>query len=325
MKNLLKHPKLIVFLCFAITVAFAVPLVSVSIENTVRRYMPPKSESYTRLIGTEDQFGSMISIGISLETDNETILTSEYIDVIRQITDQIDALEGIKSINSITKIDYVYSLDGGLAAGQLLDDDYTGSKADIQKIKQKIIDWQDMYNRVIIDDDFQAAQIAATVDPEFGSTQQIELLHKIQKIAYAAIEGHDLEVRFYGDPVLSDNASDYMIHDLLTLIPLVTLVVLLSLYFSFHTFSGTLLLLISVLMATIWSCGIMALLNITFTIVASVIPVCLIACGSAYGIHVITHYEAAVKKIEGEITKEKHLDAICAGLKDVWVAVLLAA
>ena len=325
MKNILKHSKLVIFVCLAITVALALPLVSVSIENTVRRYMPPKSESYTRLIGTEDQFGSMISIGISLETDNETILTSEYIDVIRQITDQIDALEGIKSINSITKIDYVYSLDGGLAAGQLLDDDYTGSKADIQKIKQKIIDWQDMYNRVIIDDDFQAAQIAATVDPEFGSTQQIELLHKIQKIAYDAIKGHDLEVRFYGDPVLSDNASDYMIHDLLTLIPLVTLVVLLSLYFSFHTFSGTLLPLISVLMATIWSCGIMDLLNITFTIVASVIPVCLIACGSAYGIHVITHYEAAVKKIEGEITKEKHLDAICEGLKDVWVAVLLAA
>ncbi|MBQ6028783.1 MAG: MMPL family transporter [Treponema sp.] len=325
MKNLLKHSKLVIFICLAITVALAIPLVSVSIENTVRRYMPPKSESYTRLIGTEDQFGSMISIGISLETDDESILTSEYISVIREITDQIDALEGIKSINSITKIDYVYSLDGGLAAGQLLDDDYTGSKADIQKIKQKIIDWQDMYNRVIIDDDFQAAQIAATVDPEFGSTQQIELLHKIQNIAYKAIEGHNLEVRFYGDPVLSDNASDYMIHDLLTLIPLVTLVVLLSLYFSFHTFSGTLLPLISVLMSTIWSCGIMSLAHVTFTIVASVIPVCLIACGSAYGIHVITHYEAAVKKIEGEITKEKHLDAICAGLKDVWIAVLLAA
>lgn len=325
MKNLLKHSKLVIILCLAITAALAVPLVTVSIENTVRRYMPPKSDSYTRLIGTEDQFGSMISIGISLETDNETILTSEYIDVIRQITDQIDALPGIKSINSISKIDYVYSLDGGLAAGQLVDDNYTGSKADIQAVKQKIIDWQDMYNRVIIDDDFKAAQIAATVDPEFGSTQQIDLLHKIEKIAYEAIDGHNLEVRFYGDPVLSDNASVYMIHDLITLIPLVTLVVLLSLYFSFHTFSGTMLPLISVLMSTIWSCGIMALLGVTFTIVASVIPVCLIACGSAYGIHVITHYEAAVKKIEGEITKENHIEAICAGLKDVWIAVVLAA
>ena len=325
MKNLLKHPRLVIALCIAITVALAAPLATVSIENTVRRYMPPKSDSYTRLIGTEEQFGSMISIGISLETDGETILTPEYINVIRQITDQIDSLEGIKSINSITKIDYVYSLDGGLAAGQLLDDNYAGTKADIQAVKQKIIDWQDMYNRVIIDDDFQAAQIAATIDPDFGSTEQIALLHKIQDIAYKAIEGHDLEVRFYGDPVLSDNASDYMMHDLFTLIPLVTLVVLLSLYFSFHTFSGTLLPLIAVLMATVWSCGIMDILGITFTIVASVIPVCLIACGSAYGIHVITHYEAAVKKIEGEITKELHLQAICDGLKDVWIAVLLAA
>ena len=163
MKNLLKHPKLIVFICLALTVALAAPLVSVSIENTVRRYMPPKSDSYTRLIDTEDQFGSMISIGISLETDDETILTPEYLEVIRKITDQIDSLDGIKSINSITKIDYVYSLDGGLAAGQLLDDDYTGSKADIQAVKEKIIDWQDMYNRVIIDDDFQAAQSTPTL------------------------------------------------------------------------------------------------------------------------------------------------------------------
>ena len=195
MKNLLKHPKLIVFICLALTVALAAPLVSVSIENTVRRYMPPKSDSYTRLIDTEDQFGSMISIGISLETDDETILTPEYLEVIRKITDQIDSLDGIKSINSITKIDYVYSLDGGLAAGQLLDDDYTGSKADIQAVKEKIIDWQDMYNRVIIDDDFQAAQIAATIDPDFGSTQQIELLHKIEDIAYKAIEGQSCRWR----------------------------------------------------------------------------------------------------------------------------------
>ncbi len=33
----------------------------------------------------------------------------------------------------------------------------------------------------------------------------------------------------------------------------------------------------------------------------------------------------ALDKVEGEMTKEKHLDAIMWGLKDVWVAVLLAA
>ena len=326
MRNFLKHPKLIIFVCIAITIAMAVPLTSIFIENNVRVYMPYHSDSYKNLIQTEEQFGSMVPIGVSLEAnDKSTILTPEYIDVIQKISDRVENLEGIESVDSITNIDFVYSLDGGLAAGKILDDDYAGTSADMKSIKEKIVDWQDMYNRVIVDDTFTAAQVATTLNPSLNSKEQIALLNKIREITYEEIEGHNLEARFFGDPVLSDNATDYMISDLFRLIPLVALVVLVSLYLSFHTISGTLLPLATVLMSTVWTCGLMALFGITFTIVASVIPVALIACGSAYGIHVMTHYYAFLEKTEGEMTKEKHLDAICAGLKDVWVAVLLAA
>lgn len=325
MKKFLKHSWLVIIACFAITVGLVLPLLSVSIENTVRRYMPTHSDSYKRLIATEEQFGSMVSIGISLETNGETILTPEYIGVIQKITEQVENLQGVDSVDSVSNIDYVCSIDGGLAAGQILDDDYAGTGADMKKIRGKIVDWQEMYNRVIVDDEFKAAQIAATVDSSLGSKELIGLLHQIQGIANEEVKGHNLAIRYYGDAVLSDNASEYMMSDLVHLIPLVILVVLVSLYFSFHTVPGMVLPLIAVLMSTIWSCGIMALLGISFTIVASVIPVALIACGSAYGIHVITHYYAFLDKVEGEMTKEKHLDAICAGLKDVWIAVLLAA
>lgn len=326
MRNFLKHPKLIIFVCIAITVALALPLASIFIENNLRVYMPHHSDSYRRLIQTEEQFGSMVSIGISLEAnDKSTILTSEYIDVIRNISERVENLEGIESVDSITNIDFVYSLDGGLAAGKILDDDYAGTADDMKSIKEKIVDWQDMYNRVIVDDTFTAAQVATTVNPSLNPRDQIALLNKIREIAYEEIEGHNLDVRFFGDPVLSDNATQYMISDLFRLIPLVALVVLVSLYLSFHTISGTLLPLATVLMSTVWTCGLMAIFKITFTIVGSVIPVALIACGSAYGIHVMTHYYAFLEKVEGEMTKEKHLDAICAGLKDVWVAVMLAA
>ena len=325
MKSFLKHPWLVIVVCFLLTVGLAIPLCSISIENTVRRYMPTNSDSYKRLIETEEQFGSMVSIGVSLETEGETILTPEYVSVIRNITEKVENLDGVESVDSIGNIDFVYSLDGGLAAGSLIDDDYAGTSADMKKIKGKIIDWQEMYNRVIIDDSFKAAQIATTVDSSLGSKELISLLHQIQDISENEIQGTNLSVRYYGDAVLSDNASEYMLSDLVRLIPLVVLVVLVSLYFSFHTIPGTLLPLISVLMATVWTCGLMAIFDVTFTIVASVIPVALIACGSAYGIHVITHYYAFLDKVEGEMTKEKHLEAICAGLKDVWMAVLLAA
>ncbi|MDE7383922.1 MAG: MMPL family transporter, partial [Treponemataceae bacterium] len=308
-----------------LTVGLAIPLCSISIENTVRRYMPTSSDSYKRLIETEEQFGSMISIGISLETEGETIFTPEYVSVIQKITEMIENLDGVESVDSVGNIDFVYSLDGGLAAGSLIDDDYSGTNADMKEIKEKIIDWQEMYNRVIVDDNFKAAQIVATVDSSLNSKELISILHQIQDIAGNEIVDTNLSVRYYGDAVLSDNASNYMLSDLVRLIPLVVLVVLVSLYFSFHTVPGTLLPLIAVLISTVWTCGLMTIFNVTFTIVASVIPVALIACGSAYGIHVITHYYAFLDKVEGEMTKEKHLDAICAGLKDVWMAVLLAA
>lgn len=326
MRNFLKHPKLIIFVCVAITIAMAVPLASIFIENNVRVYMPYHSDSYKNLIQTEEQFGSMVPIGVSLEAnDKSTILAPEYIDVIQKISERVENLEGIESVDSITNIDFVYSLDGGLAAGKIVDDDYAGTSDDMKSIKEKIVDWQDMYNRVIVDDTFTAAQVATTLKPSLNSKEQIALLNKIREITYEEIEGHNLEARFFGDPVLSENATEFMISDLFRLIPLVALVVLVSLYLSFHTISGTLLPLATVLMSTVWTCGLMALFGITFTIVASVIPVALIACGSAYGIHVMTHYYAFLEKVEGEMTKEKHLDAICAGLKDVWVAVLLAA
>lgn len=331
LKKMLKHSKLIVAVSIALTAFFAWQLRDVEIENTVRLYMPHDSDSYRTLLKTEDEFGSMIVMGISLETDEDSIITPENLAVIRKITDSIEPLQYIDKVQSITNIDYVSAKDGALSAESLMGEDYSGSREDIAGIKDRLYSWQEMYNRVIITDDEKATQIMIILQPQdengkaLSASAQTSVLHQIKDITEEIAKDSGLEIRYFGDPVLTDDAKSYMIRDLMVLIPFVVLIVLLSLYFSFHSWAGTLLPLITVLMSTIWSCGLMAMLNITFTIVASVIPVTLIACGSAYGIHVLTHYYIALEKTEGELTEEKHQEAILFGLKDVWVAVLLAA
>ncbi|MCR4822087.1 MAG: MMPL family transporter [Treponema sp.] len=330
-KKMLKCSWLIIIASLAVTVFFGWQLRKISIENTVRMYMPQSSESYQRMLKTEEDFGSMMVLGISLETTGDTILTPEYIRIVQDITDQIGGVDYVEHIDSLSNIDFIVGEDGSLKASSLIGgDDYTGSAQDMENIRQRLVDWQEMYNRVIITDDGRTTQMMITLQPKdengamLNSKRQMKALHDIQGICEKAVEGSDLEVRYFGDPVLSDDGYNFMISDLLVLIPFVALVVLLSLYFSFHTWSGTLLPLITVLMSTVWSVGIMCMLNITFTIIGSVIPVCLVACGSAYGIHVLTHYYIGLDKIEGEVTKEKHAEAIAYGLKDVWVAVVLA-
>ena len=335
MKFILKHPKLVIALSVLITVIFAIPLRNIKIESSIRQFFPQKHEAYKRLNATEDQFGSMIAIGISLETPGETILTPDYVSIIQKITEDLEQVPDTSSVTSLTNIDFIEGDDGAINVAPLFEDeDDTVSEADIDFIKERLSAWEDMYNLVVVSEDYHATQISLSVNPKATLAQQDVALKSVRRIVNEdlAMAGSDLMVKFYGDPVISEESKSFMISDLAGLIPLVALVVLLSLYFSFNTLDGTLLPLITVLMSTVWSVGLMVALGFEFSIVSSVIPVALIGCGSAYGIHVLTHYYIAVdekfielKKSGQKFTKEIHKECIAKGLKNVATAVVLSA
>ena len=329
-----KHPWIIIAICVILTGVFGFFITGLGIDNSIRQFLPQKDASYTRLTQTEDEFGSMIVIGVSLESKKGTILTPENIEVVRKITDRCLDLNEVEGVDSLTHIDYVCESDGSISASQLIPDSYTGSEADIEQLEGRLAEWSDMYNRVIVNDDNTATQMQITIHsmtPEEKATLKItdaerqqKILEQVRQVVVEECEGQPLIYKIYGDPVVAESARSFMISDLAALIPLVIVVVLLSLFFSFKTVDGTLLPLITVVMSAAWTMGLMALLGITFTLVSSVIPVALIAVGSAYGIHVLTHYYVALDGVEGELTREKYVEAIFAGLKEVMKAVLLA-
>ncbi len=341
-KRFFKHPHFIIILCVIITGLLGFFIKDLTIDNSIRQFLPQKDASYTRLSQTEEQFGSMMVIGISMEAKDGSILTPEYIDVIRNITDRALELHEIDDVDSLTHIDFVCESDGSISASQLIPDTDTGSQEDIEQLKSRLAEWDAMYNRVVINDNQTGTQMQLTLSPydldyekELAASlgkkkirseaeMQEAALNAVTKIANEEVAGHNLDLKIYGNPTVMQNSRVFMLADLTRLIPLVIVVVLLSLYFSFKTMDGTLLPLITVVMATSWTMGLMALCHVTFTLVSSVIPVALIAVGSAYGIHVLTHYYVALDMTEGELTQEKYHEAVFNGLHEVMGAVFLA-
>lgn len=168
----------------------------------------------------------------------------------------------------------------------------------------------------------------AAATEKSSSDIEKETLQQVREITEKYTKGSNLKVIYFGDPVVSENMHEFIISDLVRLIPLVSVIVLLTLFISLKTLDGTVLPLITVLLSTACTCGLMAVFNFTFTIVTSIIPVALIACGSAYGIHVLTHYYIALDEAKSkgvEITKEVHKEIILKGVGDCKVAVFLAA
>ena len=345
-KTFFKRPWIIIALTVILTGLFGSFIVTLVIDNSIRQFMPQKDESYKRLNDTEDVFGSMLVIGVSVADNNGDILTPENIEVIRKITDRCIDVNDVEEVDSLTHIDFVCNHDGAISATQLIPEEYTGSAQDIAELKAKLIGWEDMYNRVIISDDGSATQMQLSIktwsaeDRENArkiakenhtkvvtdADRQQGILDQIRTIVTEETADHPhLTFKVYGDPVVTEQSRKFMLSDLIKLIPLVTIVVLLSLYFSFKTVSGTLLPLINVLVSTIITVGIMAVTGQAFTLVSSVIPVALIAVGSAYGIHVLTHYYVELTAQAGvEFTKETYDESIYHGLREVFKPVLLS-
>ena len=89
--------------------------------------------------------------------------------------------------------------------------------------------------------------------------------------------------------------SELMGKDLVILLPLVILVIVLVLYFSFWSVRGVLLPLLVVVLSTLWTLGLMAIFDVPITIISFILPVILMAIGIAYCIHVLNYYYEVVK------------------------------
>ena len=334
LKRILKYPKFVIAVCLIITFGLCYFIKDLDIDNSTRLFFPQNDASYERLLETEDVYGSMAVVGVSLTSTKGSIITSENVDVVKNITDRIMAMSDVEDMDSLTHIDYVCETDGAISASQLVPDTYTGTDEDVKQLKDRLAEWNDMYDRVIVNDDYTATQMQISISTlsqeeadELGivdSKRKDEAINEIKKIIEEEIAGKHLVYRIYGDDIITQNSRSFMISDLVVLIPVVVIVVLLSLFFSFKTVDGTLLPLLTVLMSTAQTCGLMSLFGFKFTIVSSIIPVALIAVGSAYGIHVLTHYYIAMEQSGEEFTKEKYQEAIFDGLEDVKLAVFLS-
>lgn len=271
------------------------PKLTIEQTNQLKQNLADWDEMYTRSIISDDNKAAQMQITLVANNHPDEIA---YIGAITSEQAEILANAGIKTFKDFKKAEK----KGTLASIEGFSDEELASVTEIIK--------------------------DAAANAKSSSDIEKETLDKVKEITEKYTKGSSLKVIYFGDPVVSENMHEFIISDLVRLIPLVSVVVLLTLFISLKTLDGTVLPLITVLLSTACTCGLMAVFNFTFTIVTSIIPVALIACGSAYGIHVLTHYYIALDETKSkgiEITKDVHKEIILKGVGDCEVAVFLAA
>ncbi|MDD2296587.1 MAG: MMPL family transporter [Sphaerochaetaceae bacterium] len=260
------------------------------IDSSTDAFIPQKAEVVSINNEIERQFGSMDAMLVGISTQSGSVLTAQSLEIIEAMTVQFSTIEGVDSVVSLTNSDHMQSSSDGFEAVSL----YNKNEADpIANLSKRLAEWPEVYDGTIISTDRTMAAIIIQPKTNLSQEAQDTILKELKAIVDATPR-NSLQFSYVGLPVVKQQINESLMQDMAILAPIVGLLIILVLFFSFRRFGGVLLPLIGLVISASITVGIMAILNITFTMATMLVPVLLLIVGSAYAIHVMSHFYAEV-------------------------------
>src|SRR6056297_440013 len=322
MKKIFKYPWVIVISIILLTVFFAIQLPDLNINNEVKIFLPEGHPAKLADEKMDDIYGSGDIIAVSYENKNGSIFSIESLKMIDEIISKIEKIKNVDEVQGITNSDYIEGNQNGIVVQEIMDEDIENEN-DVFNLKKKILSWN-LYEGNLYNDKFNATQMLIKTKKGIPIDQKEEIYWNLKDI-FNQYQTEDNKFYIAGMPSVFVLIGDSMEGDLSNLIPFVIAIVLLILFVSFRNIGGVALPAFTVLISTVWALGFMSLLGISLTIVSTVIPVLLVAVGSAYGIHIISHYYDELReRASEEIDEKKHEKIVFDTIKQVGKPVFIA-
>ena len=286
---IIKLKWIIVASVLALTIFFGYQTKFLKINSDILSSLPdddPAASLYKE-IGT--QFGGNDMGMIVLESDN--VFKTEILQHIKQITDSLKYTDGVSTVTSLTNILDIKSSEWGIEIGKLVDEyNLPDKQSQLDSLKNYVFS-KEMYKGAIVSEDGTATVVMFTLLPDADK-------QAVAKKIKSKVENLNLPETLYfgGLPMMMNDISDLILADIVWLLPIVFVIIALILLLSFKSFRGVLLPLLTAGIAVIWTIGIMVVTGYELTIISNIIPVVLLALGSAYTIHVLNSINQSKEK-----------------------------
>ncbi|SJZ33631.1 efflux RND transporter permease subunit [Selenihalanaerobacter shriftii] len=322
MRKIFKHSWIVILVILIITGFFATQLPKLKINNEFEIFLPQDHPARVANDEMEKIYGSSDRIVVAINVKRGTIFTKENVALVKKMTDEFEMIKHVDEIDSITNTDYIDGTSEGMKVAELAKK-VPENRQKLFDLKRKLISW-DLYKNNFYSSDFKATQLMIKLNPGLTIKEKEAVYFKV-KDKLKKYKKSNLEMYVAGTPAVNVLMGKNMQSDVKRLIPFVILVVLIALFLSFKNIGGVVMPIMTVLISTVWSLGIMAMLGINLTMVSTVIPVLLVAVGSTYGIHIISHYYDDIRsRKEAELTEIEHTEIVLETVSKVGKPVFLA-
>ncbi len=302
-----KKPWTVIGLIVLVSLFFTYFLKNLRFENGFVRWMPKSDYALRLFVDTGEKFGTNELIMVTLKAKNGDTFSPEILRRVKEVTDELEEKKEIFLVTSISNAPDVKKIGDGIEVRNLVG--YVPEdKEKLARLKRYVLSRESFVNNVISKDGMWLS-IAIFL----RSGENIDPIKSFSEVVRPTIEKYfkDVaEIYYSGDPSDTYYGDQISKMDLKTLMPIAAVVILIILLFSFRNFQGVLYPSFVVSLTVLWTFGTIGLLNRPMNILTPVLPVFLIALGSAYGIHVVN--------------KMLHGDSVSKATFEIFVPVFMA-
>ena len=292
------HPKTVLTFLFLITLIFAGISAGLQFDFTIENLFAQNDPEVDEYFQFREDFGREDNL-IYLVYECDDPFSRVNLQRTQNLTAHFQKIEGVDSVLSLTNVQVLSHAD--LSAETIFS---TISEDDDSLIagKARILNTPLLLQN-LISEDAQIAAVILQVSDEYNSHEERErILEEVTDIEQTV----PWMWREAGIPVLRTKYVLYMLDDMIGFIAPIILINILVLFLLFRSLRGILLPLVAVLIADIWTMGIMTLLGFQMNIMTYIVPTLVLIVGIADSIHIIVKYQEELAYNEDKATAVEH-------------------
>lgn len=275
---ILSRPLVVILAGSVVTIFFAFHIPSLSFHTSVYDLIIEDLPEATRYDIFKSEFGSDEIIRVVVKAHN--IFDTATFRKIQTLSDTLAAVKGVRRVFSLPEIKRAVDPSG---------------KWKLQDFMKRVAPVE-LFRRNLIAKDHKVTAITLVLDDNIEHERVIRNVDQI-----IAAEPYQLSLYQIGMPLVSQALASYTVKDFLRLPPLTMLLIALLLFVFLRNFVCMLLPLMCVSVAFIWTFGLLSLSHIPLSMLTMIVPVFLIAVGTAYCLHIISEYRNHSQQLASKI------------------------
>ena len=314
------HPRKVLLFFALATLFFLAQIPDIPIETSLKKWLPEGNAEVEYYDEIRELFGLASRAVIAVEREGpEGIFNPTTLELVSVLTEEMKELDGVieDDVISLATQDNIIGTAEGLEVTPFMEE-IPATQAEAEALREAV-HGNDMYWGTLVSTDDTGTLILAKFEE---GIVKVDLYHRMRDMVESVRARYpDDHIYYAGRPILEGAMREEIMEDMRIMLPLVIVAVLVLLALTLRTVRGVILPFMTVVISTIWSLGIMAIIRSPLYSMSTMVPVILTAIGCAYGIHIISRYYEAVERDESVPRREMVIET----MKEMWAPVLMTA